>query len=189
MKRVNSLQREISESTSRFWTNQNSVVATLKQTNRSKGQLLMRMKLRLEELSVKSLHFFQSWQCNKNQMIPIFVFQKGSSYTELACGVVKSQLFAPGNSLVSEWRVGTSSHSSSFPEQVHLKRYLYADKTIRKDADGLKFHQGRFRLDIEKNFFPERVARHWNRLSRKVVESPSLKVFKKCVDIALGDMV
>jgi len=60
MKRVNSLQREISESTSRFWTNQNSVVATLKQTNRSKGQLLMRMKLRLEELSVKSLHFFQS---------------------------------------------------------------------------------------------------------------------------------
>ena len=58
MKEVNSLQREISESISRLWTNQNSVVATLEQTNRSKGQLLMRVKQHLEVLGVKSLHFF-----------------------------------------------------------------------------------------------------------------------------------
>jgi len=49
--------------------------------------------------------------------------------------------------------------------------------------------QGRFRLDIKKNFFPERVFRHWNRLLRKVVKSPSLEVSKKYVDIALWDMV
>jgi len=59
----------------------------------------------------------------------------------------------------------------------------------RTRCNSLKLHQGRFRLDIMKNFFTEGVVTYWSRLPREVVESPSLEVFKKHVDMALWDMV
>jgi len=50
-------------------------------------------------------------------------------------------------------------------------------------------HHGRFRLDIRKNFFTERVVRPWPRLPRAGGETPSLEGFKHRVDVALQDMI
>ena len=54
---------------------------------------------------------------------------------------------------------------------------------------GLRLCQGRFRLDVRKSFFTQRVLRRWTRLPRAVGESPSLEGFKKRVDVAPGDVV
>jgi len=56
-------------------------------------------------------------------------------------------------------------------------------------GNSLKLHRGSFRLDIRKNFFTERVVKHWNRLPREVVEVPSLEVFKRHIIVELKEMV
>lgn len=47
----------------------------------------------------------------------------------------------------------------------------------------------RFRLDIRINFFTEKGGQALERLPKERIKSPSLKVFKRCVDVSLGYMV
>lgn len=44
-------------------------------------------------------------------------------------------------------------------------------------------------MDVRRSFSTERVIRHWDGLSREVVQSPSLGVFKARLDLALRAVV
>lgn len=44
-------------------------------------------------------------------------------------------------------------------------------------------------LGIRKNFFTEKAIKLWNGIPREVVDSPSLKVFKKKLEVALRALV
>ena len=59
----------------------------------------------------------------------------------------------------------------------------------RARGNGFKLKDGRFRLDRRKTPFPVRAERHWNMLSRDVVDAPSLGTFNAKLEQALSNLV
>jgi len=65
--------------------------------------------------------------------------------------------------------------------------YFFIFNRTRGNRDKLK--QRKFHLNMRKNFSTLRVMDHWSRLSRGVVDSPSLEIFKTHLDEVLCNLL
>jgi len=59
----------------------------------------------------------------------------------------------------------------------------------RTRGNSFKSKEERFKLDVTKNFFTQRVVTHWNTFPREAVGTPSLEALKASLDGALGSLI
>ena len=75
------------------------------------------------------------------------------------------------------------------PYKKAEKELIARECSERTRGIGFNLKEFRFRLDIGKKFFYLGMVRHWNRLSRRVVDAPSLEVLEVRLNGALSNLV
>lgn len=59
----------------------------------------------------------------------------------------------------------------------------------RAGVNGFKLKVERFRLDVRKEYFSQRVMKHRHRLPKEVADAPSLEAIKASLDGLLGSVI
>ena len=81
--------------------------------------------------------------------------------------------------------------AASVPAAVQKRNYC-ACALLEIDAfwgNGFKLREVRFKLDVRKKFFTQRVKRCWHRLLREAVGDLPLEAFKARLNGALGSLI
>ena len=71
-------------------------------------------------------------------------------------------------------------------DEARLFLVMCSDRTRSND---LKLEHRKFHTNIWKNYFTVIVMEHWIRLPRDVVESPSMEIFKTCLDSYMCELL
>jgi len=88
---------------------------------------------------------------------------------------------AKGKTCCSTWNLWTYKQDGKL-------LFTWVD-SVRTKGNGFKLRHRRFRSDIRRKFFTQRVVTHWNRLPKEAVDAPSLEASKARLDVALGSLV